>query len=83
MDCIAKYLPTLLDDPTENFSKVHHYTRQLLLINPDFGVAHYVLGCLYETGSGVEKDMKLALGHFQKGAMLKDGKCIEKIGDWH
>ena len=51
LECLKVYLPTL-ESGADNVN-VYNYLRQVLTIHPNLGIAHYLLGVLFDEGKGV------------------------------
>lgn len=69
----------------KRFEKVSDELRYVLALDPDHSDAHYYLGFLYENGLGTDKDMRIALRHYQR-AIESDpnnlkAKC--KVADFY
>lgn len=66
------------DYPKHNIKKGIKILKDMAKENPQ---AKYILGCVYESGKGVEKDMNLATEYFTEAAEMNYGPAECSLGD--
>lgn len=87
-DCKIHYMFYLMQDVSnlgnvEHYRAAYHYFRDVLITDPQITETYYYLGHLYECGFGVAKDPQISMSYFNKGALLRNPSCMNKVGDFY